>query len=85
MIDNKQWRQKWELILDGKSTKQFFHTWHMSEEIALAFVGNYFLKFKHQLPANYYRPVGQPTLRCNKTNEPQATFIHDGVITLVSL
>ncbi|HMQ01592.1 MAG TPA: hypothetical protein PKD79_00770 [Candidatus Doudnabacteria bacterium] len=85
MTDNKQWRQKWELISDGKNTKQFFHTWHESEEIALEFVGNYFSEFKKGLPAKYYRPFGLPALKCNKSNEPEATFICAGFITLVPI
>ncbi len=79
------WRQKWELMVDGKHTEQYFHTWHNTKQEAYDFVVNYIRGFGDKLPRKYYRPFCSPSAHSNKQNDPIGTFIKDRVITLAPL
>ena len=74
MNNNKQWRQKWELMSKEGHTNTFFHTWHETEEVACQFVCEYVKSLGRPLPDVYYRPFELPTLHNNTLEEPIGVF-----------
>jgi hypothetical protein len=79
---NHFWRQKW-ILSTGESG--YFHTWHNTMDDAYEFVCNYIHGLSDPKPQQYYLPVSVPRLRAKNPNEPLATFIHCGSITLAPL